>query len=210
MRLALVLACACGFRPAPSPVSSDASHDVAIDTPVDADASAPGVLAGQRWLLPCTSGNLGNHNCSCAAPQTQMVTVPGDGSQHYTVTIRIRGAMEQITYANGNGGAGWYVGGSTSDTGDNIYSMHVSSPAQTYYLNNGTPGCTCSTRYDYMATFPLDGGATVTVLATGQDTLQWGNYDSTFTPITFAGVTTTPSPYDGQFAQLDVVAVERL
>lgn len=207
--LAVVLASACGFGPVPSsaPGTGDAGDDALVDGPPDAiDLTAPNVLAGQRWLLPCTN-NLGNHNCNCVAPQMQTATVPGDGTKHYMVTVRIRGAMEQITYTGGSGVGGWYIGGFTADTADNIYRMDVSSPPQHYFLNNGVAGCTCSMRYDYTASFPIDGGAAVTFTATGQDTLQWGNYDSSFTPITFSGITTTPDPYDGQFAQLDVVMV---
>jgi hypothetical protein len=85
--------------------------------------------------------------------------------------------------------------------------MDVSAPAQHYYLNNGVPGCNCSRRFDYTVQFPIDGNATVTFTATGQDALQWANFDATHTPITFGGVTTTPDPYLGQFAQLDVITV---
>jgi hypothetical protein len=61
-------------------------------------------------------------------------------------------------------------------------------------------------KLDYMASFLVDGGATAAFFSSGQDTLQWGNYDSSGNPITFAGVTTNPDPYDGQFAQLDVIS----
>jgi hypothetical protein len=154
---------------------------------------APFALAGQRWLLPCLD-DLGSYNCHVPPPQIQMVTLAGAASQHFMVTARIRGAMEEITYTGGGGSAGWYVGGGTNDGADNKYEMDVSAPAQHYYLNNGAPGCNCSRAFDYTLQFPIDGNATVVFTATGQDTLQWANYDASRVPITFAGVTTTPDP----------------
>jgi len=57
-----------------------------------------------------------------------------------------------------------------------------------------------------MATFMVDPGATVTFDANGQDGSQLGNLNASSMPITIPGVTTTPSPYNGQFVQLDVVS----
>ena len=88
---------------------------------------------------------------------------------------------------------------------NNVYSLSVSSPSMTYFLNRGTPTAQQSFSYDYTVTFLVDGNAMIKYGAEGQDTLQWGNYDATHTPITIPGVVTTPSPYFGQFAQIDVL-----
>jgi hypothetical protein len=201
----------CGFHHgAASPPSIDAPADVAIDVPPDAPPP-PFAMAGQRWLLPCLN-NDGNYNCNCAdGPQTQTVTIAG--TQRWMVTVRVRGVMEAITYNGGTAGAdGWYAGGAPGDANDNVYELDVSAPAQHYYLNRGTPTAQQSFVYDEMATFEVDGGATVTFIADGQDQLQWGNYGPgpAHTPWTIAGVTTTPDPYDGQFAQLDVISAAAL
>jgi len=208
----VLFSAACGFREghAPgdgAPVVADVRADAAIDVPVDAQA-APFAMSGQHWHLPCTSADLGNYNCYCATgPQDETVTIGGTSSQRWAVTVHIRGVMEAIGYSGGAAGnSGWYVGGVPGDGADNYYELSVSLPAQHYYLNRGTPTGQQSFLYDYMATFEVDGTATITYEANGQDGLQWGNYDPSHTPWTIAGVTTTPSPYVGQFAQLDVMS----
>jgi hypothetical protein len=216
MRWLVLLAAACGFREGHAPgdaavTVADVHADVSIDVPTDAPA-APFAMSGQHWHLPCTSADLGNYNCYCASgPQDEMVTIGGTSSQRWAVTVRIRGVMEAIGYNGGLAGtSGWYVGGTPGDTADNYYELSVSLPAQHYYLNRGTPTGQQSFLYDYMATFEVDGGATITYESNGQDGLQWGNYGPTHMPWTIPNVTTTPSPYVGQFAQLDVVSASPL
>ncbi len=167
---------------------------------------SPFAMTGQRWLLPCLN-NLGNKNCNCAPLLTNDQTLTGSSAERYVVTVRIRGVMEAFGYGGGTAGpGGWYVGGLQADFGNNVYSIIVSSPAQHYWLNGGTPTAGRSFLYDYTVSFPVDGDATLTYTAAGQDGLQWGNYDAAGQPITIPGVTTTPDPYDGQFAQLDVIS----
>ena len=186
--------------------------------PIDADAATVGsepdapvmpfAMAGQRWHLPC-SNNLGNRNCNCATgPQIETVVLAGKATERWVVTVRIRGIMEAITYTGGIAGLqGWYLGGAKGDTANNYYRMVVSSPAATYWINRGTPTGQRSFVYDYMASLAVDGNATIMFESNGQDGLQWGNYDAAGAPQTIANVPTNPSPYDGQFAQLDVVSV---
>jgi hypothetical protein len=188
--------------------ATDAIADAVADATVDGpDLSALDVLNGQHWLVPCITPQ-GNQNCTCSsATNVSSVTIPG--TTHWMVTVHIRGALEGLTYARGMGptATGWYVGGDKNgDNGDNLYELTVSSPAQHFFLNNGSTGHNYSIAFDYQATFAVDGGATVGFTATGQDSLQWANYDLDGQPITFAGVQTTPDPYDGQFAQLDVIS----
>ena len=209
-RIALLLLVAgCQFRlnAAQGGGSADAAADVAVDMAPDAPL-APFVLDGLRWTIPCITP-LGNQNCSCTTtPLTTVVSVPGTGQ--WNVTVQIRGALEGLVYGGGTSAgstSGWYVGGNTNgDGGDNIYELTISSPAQHYYVNNGPSGNNYSIAFDYMATLPIDGGATATFYSTGQDGLQWANYNSSGQPIRFPGVMTTPDPYDGQFAQLDVIS----
>lgn len=183
----------------------DGTGDAAIDAP-GLNLSAFSGLDGQQWLLPCIT-NLGSRNCtSQQGVITRSVLVGGTSAQHWLVTIRIRGAMEAITYAGGtSSGLGWHVGGTPGDGANNYYKLEVTQPPQSYWLNEGTPTAQRSFRYDYMVQVPIHGGATVQFRTSGQDDRQWGNYDQNAAPITFVGLTTTPSPYDGQFAQLDVV-----
>lgn len=99
----------------------EASHGDARDT------SAVAALSGQRWLLPCTSAVASNF-CNCATAQ-QTVTLSGSGAT-YTVTVRIRGVVEEEAYSGGTqAGGDWHVGGTPNDTFRNYYRMTVSSPA---------------------------------------------------------------------------------
>ena len=173
----------------------------------DAAVPAPFVMAGQKWHLPC-SNNLGNRNCNCATgPQIETVMLAGNANERWTVVVRIRGIMEAMTYSGGIAGPqGWYVNGTKGDTANNYYRLVVSSPAATYWINRGTPTGQRSFVYDYMANLTVDGNAVITYESNGQDGIQWGNYDATGAAQTIANVPTNPSPYDGQFAQLDVVS----
>jgi hypothetical protein len=209
---------ACSFRAAPgAQPATDASLDASNpDGPPDTPQGtpAPFAMAGARWLLPCTSANLGLFNCDCAAqPIVQQVTLAGNASEHWSVAIRIRGVMEGLTYGNGAPGpsSGWYVGGDTAgDTGDNLYELQISSPPAHYYLNDGTPTTSRSFAFDETATIVVDGNATLTFTANGQDGLQWGNYDASHNPIVISGIAAPTQPYDGQFAVLDVLSATRM
>jgi len=166
-------------------------------------------MAGARWLLPCTTGDLGDFNCNCAgSPIVQQVTLTGRSSDHWMVAIHVRGVMEALAYGNGAATAtGWYIGGDTNgDNADNLYELAISSPAAHYYLNNGTPTAQQSFAYDETENIVVDGDATITFTANGQDGLQWGNDDPTHRPFVISGITSPAQPYDGQFAVLDVLS----
>jgi hypothetical protein len=114
--------------------------------------------------------------------------------------------MEAITYSGGSTGtSGWYEGGSPGDGANNVYRITVSSPSRTYWINRGTPTGQRSFLYDYQETLEIDGNATVTFFASGQDTLQWGNYDGNGTPMTINSLAGITQPFDGQFAHLEVL-----
>jgi len=206
----LVLVPACAFHEGhalelPSDARQiDASSDAAPDATPDAPY-APFAMSGQLWHLPCLD-YAGNYNCHCVTgAQDQTVMIAGTG--RWMVTVRIRGVMEAMGYGGGTAGSGgWYAGGTPNDTANNYYELKVSNPNSHFYLNRGTPTGQQSFAYDYTASFEVDGGATITYEANGQDGLQWGNWGPTHMPFTIPGVMTTPDPYDGQFAQLDVIS----
>ncbi len=211
--LAFAIACAgCSFTPGLLVRDATPTEDVApaIDAAPDAPLAAPFALTGAWWLLPCQN-DLGNNNCNCPPPTTTTVTLGGMASTRWTVTVRIRGVMEAIGYNGGSAGTGgWYEGGNANDASNNIYRLDVSSPARRFWINRGTPTGMRSFLYDYEESFQIDGGATVTFYASGQDTLQWGNYDANDQPLTIAGLTEIMQPYDGQFAHLEVVSATEL
>jgi hypothetical protein len=205
----VVLAISCSSPATPGDGGVDAS--VVDGAPADAPVVAPSVLAGLQWLLPCTTPNLGSYNCNCAlGPQTRQVSVPGTAGERWVVTARIRGVMQNAAYINGvAGNGGWYAGGAPFNATDNYYSIVVSVPLQRFYINNGVPTPQRSFAFDYSGSFVVDGGATVTFESNGQDGIQWGNYDQDRLPIVLDGVTTTPQPYDGQFARIDLIGAYR-
>ena len=155
-------------------------------------------LSGQQWLMPCDSAPTPTlcptHDVS------HMVVVGGHATTTYTATVRIRGVMERGTYSGGMAQGAWYVGGMTTSTFLTVAELDVSSPAQRYFLNNVPSGS--EQTFDYQATLPIAGGATVTMSMSALD----GQAVATSTTV-IPGVTTTPSPYVGQFAQIDVVGV---
>ncbi len=222
--ISLCALCACGFHGAArgsdaGPTGSEATvgNDGApIDTPigsVDAaiDASIPidgppFTLAGS-WRIPCTS-HIAQDYCP-ASGVTQATTIAGTSAQHYHVTVRIRGVMSNNTYQNGtSAGTGWYAGGSAMMSIYDQLAVTVSSPAAVYFINEGTDRNCCTHVFDYTAGFDIDGGATVTFDGKTGDAYIWENKNGpNGAALTVAGVTTTPDPYDGEFAQMDLLTI---
>lgn len=174
----------------------------------DAAGSPAAALSGQRWLSPCTAA--GESNLCSAGNAQQTVTIGGASTDTFQVTVRIRGVAEVAPFNNGitTGSSGWYVGGVVGDTYHNTFKLTVSSPAAIYYANYAETSGLFVVGLDYNARFAIDGGATATFEVDAQDASQRQNVDGNGVAITLPGVTTTPSPYDGQFLQLDVIDVQ--
>jgi len=187
----------------PGGVPPDAGpHDgpPASDGPPRDGAALPtfAELSGQQWLMPC-DGPLAGTLCPTHDVMSQVI-VGGDPAQTYTLTVRIRGVMERGVYAGGTPQGAWYVGGATTSTFLTVATLDVSAPAQHYFLNNVASGG--EQPFDYQALLPITGGAAVTLSMSALD----GQEIATSTTV-LLGVTTNPSPYPGQFAQIDVVGV---
>jgi hypothetical protein len=164
-----------------------------------------GTLDGLLWLLPCAPGATGT-SCATTPTTSATATMGGTPGVTYDVTVRLRGVIEQKTYPAGCTSGAWSSGGSINGDPYNVYRITVSSPAQTYYVNAGTSNITHTWALDYQQTFRVDAGATVTLFADAVDGAEIRNLDATGTPISIPGVAVA-QPYDGQFVQLDVVAV---
>jgi hypothetical protein len=151
--------------------------------------------------------------------QTQTATVLGTTGKTYALTLRFRGEIEQKTYsgysdggatAAGDGGYNpqlFISGGSTGGGTWNIYSLSISDPAQTYYLNSGSDGIDQTWLIDYRVTVLASSGATVTLTANSVESIETQNRDSSGNAQVVPGVPPDPNPYDGQFVQMDVEAV---
>jgi len=190
-------------------VGAGSSGDAGTDSP----ASPPLALAGQRWLLPCTGPDPAvppDPSLCMSGNSLQTVTLGGAAGQHFTVTVRIRGVFEVSPFTGGTATSaiGWYEGGTIGDNYHSDARLTISAPARIYHLNYSLAATDVVAPLDYTASFTIDGGATAAFEINGQDAKQLRNLDANGTPLTIPGVATTPSPYDGQFLQLDVVDVK--
>lgn len=167
------------------------------------------MLDGLLWQLPCLGNNDGT---ACdASSDSDTVTLGGDSTASYNVTLRIRGVVEQRTYTGGTMDGFWYSGTTGVACGGdsyNIYSLHVSAPDQTYYVNAGTSSITNCWVMDYERTITVQGGATIDLGAESCDSREIVNRDPGGSALSVDGVSVT-QPYDGQFVQIDVVNVQR-
>jgi hypothetical protein len=190
---------------APTVATAPAAPDAA-PRPVDPRVAAS--LDGLRWELPCTSVR-DSSVCATVSTRSASAVMGGDPGVTYAVALRFRGVVELSEYSPPSGDGYWQVGGAPpSGSVVNVYALAISSPPQTYYLNHGVSQrlVVC---IDYDETVPIAAGATVTLLADSRDALELRNVDAHGQPIIALGVPPAPSPFDGQFIQMDVLGVTR-
>jgi hypothetical protein len=163
-------------------------------------------LQGLRWEMPCKP----DHGDICTAAIDKPVktaTLGGDPAKQYDVTLHFRGVVEQQAYADGRAEQLWYIGGRSDNGNFNIYELQTSAPQQVFFLNAGKAGITNVWPLDYQKTIRVQGGATVTLSADAQDGRLIANVDANHKPVIVPDVPPAPQPFDGQFIQMDVVAV---
>jgi len=140
------------------------------------------------------------------------VTIGGLGSVVYDVTLRIRGVLEPKIYAGGKPQTNhFYVGGAPTVSIYDTFSIEVSAPSQTYFLNydEGQGEAYRVFALDHTKVIQMKGGATITLSINDPDCTMVRNC------ATFAGPCSPyvipdvapPAGFDGQFAQIDVVSV---
>lgn len=160
-------------------------------------------LDGQQWKIPCTPPTSSWSVCICDDPADSVATLTGDTDVTYAVTLRFRGVIEPKGYTGGtNDGAYFQTGGTPAADMWNSYSLIVSDPAQTYYLNRSNVPVNIAV-VDYTAVVNVVGGATLTLHATTIDYTQINNPGT----LTVPGITDPAQPYKGQFLQVDVVSI---
>ena len=83
----------------------------------------------------------------------QIIKLSGAAQTLYSVTLHIRGVVEPHTYIGGkDAGSHFYIGGTGQQPSNyNTYSVVVSSPAQTFYLNSDTQAEASPTDLDFYA-----------------------------------------------------------
>lgn len=164
-------------------------------------------LSGLAWLLP-NIGNINSNTCTTIPTTTLFTTLESDPTLTYDVTLRFRGVVEEKTYTGGsNDGAYFQIGGTPDGGTYNIYSLYVSNPPQTFFLNRGTSGQTRCYSIDYIKTIQMKGNATIVMNAQSIDNQEIRNFDGAATPISISSLTFPTQPYDGQFIIMDVVSV---
>lgn len=153
-----------------------------------------------RLDLPCTSSG---YECATVDGASKSFTVGGPAGAVYAATLRVRGLVEEKGYTGGAGSGFFNAGGQPySDTSD-IFSISVSNPSQTYYLNAGA-GAQFPVPLDYSTQITIAGGAQVTFSADTIDGSEVANQSEFGVPIVVGGLSPFPVPYNGQFLQLDV------
>lgn len=191
---------------------SSSSRSTCIDPPDEGSD-----LCGLRWEMPCVADMPGNaYGCTCSDPDDVVGVMGGTIGHTYAVTCRFSGVIELKNYAGGaNDGKFFQVGGypveDNGDGGYNRYSLIVSDPPQTYYVNRrwdvtpaDAPGDKGGIlKVDYEQTILIKGGASVTLRTRSQDGLEFRNYHD----FKFDDVPPTDAPFNGQFLQLTVIAV---
>lgn len=179
---------------------------LSCDTPQDEIIQNTGIaaeLSGLRWEIPVITTQP-NYRYSCTDPVTQEVQLTGEPEKIYNVTIRFRGIIETRPYTNGTSRGYWVVGGgySTSNT-FNVYSLSVSDPMQTYYLNFGESVSNCFV-VDYTQTIPVSAGALVRLSLKTLDNKSIEAVDVNGNRLTCPGVENIGA---GQFMQMDVISI---
>jgi hypothetical protein len=183
------------------------------------------VLLNQRAELPCVAEAAGIPElCESVAMRTtncpqggkvvsHTVTIGGKEGATYDVSVRIRGVLEPKVYTGGkDAGNHFYIGGTAHASNYNIFSIAVSAPAQTYFLNSADADGELyrSFSVDHTQVIPIKSGATVTLQIVDPDCALVRNCQS-FTgacsPYVLDGIPPAPAGFNGQFVHLDVIKV---
>ena len=164
-----------------------------------------------------------------ARPTDETLTMGGAPGTLYDVTLRVQGLVEPKTYSGASDASdlatdGFAIGG-VPDNDKNqysVYSLHVSSPEQTYFLNSqGRDRLRHSTlALDYEATLTVEGQATVRAVVADPNCQAVRNCQEpdvpadcvpgafpSLEPAIAARLGVAPEAYDGQFLGLVVQAV---
>lgn len=166
-----------------------------------------------RYELPC--GIAAGAFCSSSPPAAKVVTLTGTASASYALTLRMRGVVEQKSYAvavagaaSGTNAAFFITAGTPALDLWNTYLLKFSSPVALVYLNSGSSLHSYADAIDYTTTMQAAAGATVTLDSESPDSSIVRNRDqASGAAIVIAGVSPAPQPFDGQFVQVDVVSV---
>lgn len=165
---------------------------------------------GLRWELPCEGEpRPGDRVCDTAGAVTSSFRARGEPGARYSVTLRFRGVVETAMYVDGVANGPFHSGGRHYGGAWNLYALDIESPRETYFLNSGTEGEYVCVPIDYIREVVVASGSNVVLRAESFDDAEIINRDGAGDPIIIPDVPPYPDPFDGQFIQMDVVAVRR-
>lgn len=205
-----------GCAASPRPPASAGNVGASATAPATGDSPSAS-LAGLRLEAPCQGDKFGE-NTECHWDPALQVNDPrwklkkeivrtfgGTPGVIYDVTIRVRGVVEPKNFTGGTiEHAHFQIGGTPDVDHYNFYSLKVSDPAQDYTVNrHQTKVGHFLFAIDYTVTIPIRGGATVTMGEYDDNDISIANHQKIVVP----EIPPAPAPFDGQFFQIDVVAV---
>jgi hypothetical protein len=177
-----------------------------------------GSLSGLRWELPCTTPS--PTICPTVSKVVLTASLGGPSGSAFDVTLRFRGVVEARNYTGrvtdagiapeegGTNASLFQVGGSSAGGGDaNIYELDIDDPPQTFFLNSPPIDFGGVEAVDYTVTIPMMAAAHVRLTADPTDGYEYSNEGPDAGPVVPPGVPPAPMAFDGQFVQMDVVAV---
>ena len=164
------------------------------------------MLAPLRIELPC-GGSCGGAYCSASNEETDMQTLTGEPGTEYSVTLRFRGVVEEKVYIGGLNDEFWNEGGTPNADNWNVYTLEISEPPQSYFLNSGEASRAHCEALDYERSVTIAHGATVTLTMNDDNNCAAPNVDDGGTPIVIPDIAPAPDTFDGQFVQVDVVDI---
>lgn len=208
----LVAGCA-----ATPPPAASAGNVAAATLPPASSGSPAASLAGLRIEVPCKGDKFGE-NTECHWDPALMVSDPrwklrkeivrtfsGAPGVIHDVTIRVRGVVEPKNFSGGTVEHDHFQIGGTPDVDHyNFYTLKVSDPAESYTVNRSDKKVGhFQFAIDYTVTIPIRGGAMVTLGAYDDNDISIANHQKIVVP----EIPPAPAPFDGQFFQIDVLAV---
>lgn len=185
-------------------------HDAGIDGCVGPDCDVVADFDGLRWELPCGDRDPGGEVCNTDDVVETRFVARGVPGARYAVTLRFRGVVETARYMDGTADGHFYIGGSHYGGAWNLYALEVASPRETFFLNHGPEGDYFCLPIDYTREVLIDTGARVILRAESIEDREIVNRDETGSPIVIPDVEPWPDAFDGQFIQMDVLAVRRV
>jgi hypothetical protein len=208
---------ACGAAPKADAAAPAAPTPATAATPAAAAAIEPGAsLRRLRLELPCKGEKFEkgeechwDQSLAVAGDPTwklkleHAVAFGGAAGKLYDVTLRVRGVVEPKNFSDGDVKAEHFQSGGTAVTDHyNFYNIEISEPHAVFTVNRHVDKVGHFVfALDYQVTIPIRGGAQVKLGAYDSNDIEIANHKSLSVP------EVAPTPFDGQFFQIDVVSV---